>query len=67
MVNSYTLSFAVLLMTAVEQALVSARTILGADAFGAEWAEAQALPIETTISAVSSGVPLDMIRGQSGR
>jgi len=66
-VNSYTLSFAVLLMTAVEQALVSTRTILAADAVGAVWAEAQALRIETTISAVSSAVPLDMLRGQSGR
>ncbi len=47
--------------------LTTARSTLGADAFAAVWAEAQARPIETTLSAVSSAVQLDMVRDGSGR
>jgi hypothetical protein len=39
---------------AVEQALATARSALGADAFAAVWAEAQALPLEQIVSAIPS-------------
>jgi hypothetical protein len=37
---------------AVEQTLATARSTLGADAFAAVWAEAQALPLEQIVSII---------------
>jgi predicted ATPase len=52
---------------AIEQALASARTTLGANAFAAVWAEAQVLPLEQILNAVLSAATLDMVRDRSGR
>jgi len=48
--------------SAVEQALATARAILGADAFAAAWSAAGALPLEQILSTMPSAAAFEASR-----
>ena len=51
----------------MDNALATARSMLGADAFAAVWVEAQALPLEQILNPILSGASFAALGDRSGR